>query len=119
MSTNGNSFVTRSKEPNKFLVGKLEDGISEKQLPTNRDVLKYILYKKYENLQKTKKSPSLYQIVSCPLKTGLQEASCDSLGGCVGPSMLPSNVGEKCGVMSVKLPWVKAWLPIISDYSIR
>ena len=122
MSLNTDNFVTRKTSfllENKFLLGKIGDGISERQLPTHRDVLKYILYKKHSYLQISKQYPQLYSIVCCPLKTGLKEASCDSPGGCVGSSMCPSNVVEKCGVMSVKLPWVKAWLPIISDFGIR
>ena len=68
MTENSEKLLTRSvaaKESelkirvDKFLVGELEDEISDKQLPTNREVLKYLLYRKYNQMQQSNKKPSL------------------------------------------------------------
>ena len=41
----------------KFLVGQFCDNVPESQLPTGRDVLKFLYHKKYEESSKSKQIP--------------------------------------------------------------
>ena len=104
------NYESRSST-HRFLVGQIEDQIPNNKLPTNRDVIKYLFYKKHAAQQKLKKTPSVTQLICCPLDSN-KIAQCDQEHGCQG-------VGENCVVKSVKEAWQLAGIPVIQDYSIR
>ena len=105
------AYIKRS-DTQRFLVGHISDTFPDKDLPTRRDVLKYLLHKKHRYQTEHKgKSPPLKELVCCPLKSKSNDAKCDEEGGC-----LPA---DRCVVRGVKEAWVKAGLPTVTDVCIR
>lgn len=95
----------------RFIVGKVEDHIPDSVLPTNRDILKYLLYRKQEKLKTSKKSPPLMPILSCKLSPKL-EALCSREDGCL-------STEDRCIVGSLKEIWRKAGISTMADNSIQ
>ena len=91
----------------KFLVGQIKDHIPTNQLPTNRDVLKYLFFKKNEALKETKWSPELKVLISCTIVTHEAGALCSAEGGC--------HSGYPCVVKAIKEPWRLAGIQSSQD----
>ena len=104
------NYESRSST-HRFLVGQIEGSIPNNKLPTCRDVIKYLFYKKHTAQQKSKKTPAVTRLICCPLDSS-NIAQCDQESGCQGG-------GENCVVKSVKEAWHLAGIPVISDFSIR
>ena len=93
----------------RFLVGQVDGNLQTSQLPTNREVLKYLFYKKHNEESKTKKKPSLSDIVCCPLNKE-KISKCEETASC-DPDL-------PCVVRKIKEPWTKAGIKTIKDHSI-
>ena len=102
-------YESRSSKE-KYLVGQIRDNISELQLATNRDVLKYLFFKKHEAYKVSKKNPCLKDLISCPTNK-LYAANCGGEGGC--------QDGGWCVVRAVKQAWKNAGIQVIQDRYIR
>ena len=75
------AYVKRS-DTDRYLVGQISDTFPEKDLPTRRDVLKYLLHKKHKDQsENNNKGPPLKELVCCPLKSKSVDAKCDEEGG--------------------------------------
>ena len=95
----------------KFLVGQFCDNVPESQLPTGRDVLKFLYHKKYEESLKSRQTPSTSDIISCTLDRKTHTSKCDENESCTEES--------PCVVRAIKKPWMKAGFPTIQDRSIK
>ena len=94
----------------KFIVGQFRDKIPQDKLPTEKDVLKYLFYQKYEE-SKSKKIPEKQDVVCCLLDRETHQAKCESTILCTADS--------PCVVRAVKDPWIKAGFPVIQDRQIK
>ena len=103
-----NSTESTSKH-DRFLVGPISDKLPPHQLSTNRDILKYLFYKKQKASEKTKWKPSKMGLISCPLKN--QAADCEGTNSCTEE--------DPCLVRAAKQAWDLAGFPVMSDNSIR
>ena len=66
----------------KFLVGNFCDKVPDSQLPTGRDVLKYLYHKTHEASLKSRKSPSTSEIVACHLDRKIHASMCAENASC-------------------------------------
>ena len=101
--------MSRSKTQ-KFIVGQFRDEIPQDKLPTERDVLKFLFHKQHEESLKSKKSPSIQALICCPLEGKSHQVKCESNDLCTEES--------PCVVRAVKVPWLRAGFPVVSDRSI-
>ena len=104
------NYESRSSS-HRFLVGNIEDHIPDHMLPTNRDILKYLLYKKHDRSKHAKFSSALKPLVSCKLNSN-KESVCGGAGGCL-------SSGDKCVVRAVKEVWEKAGIITMGVESIQ
>ena len=94
-----------------FLIGQPSPDFPEGVLPTYKDVLKDVLWRK----AKLGTSLSTKNAVSCPLKSGTNSCICQEPGGCM------AREGDKlnyCTVRKVRLKWQQAGIETISEKSI-
>ena len=117
------SFANMAKkmmrsETDIFLVGQPSADIPAAKLHLNREVLKYLLHLK--SLPNLKGKP-LKEVVSCRQDRGSSDMICRKPGGggCCDPDGEEGDVKVHCVVYKVKMIWVKAGIPIISDKYIR
>ena len=94
--------IKTSRDTYKFLIGAISDKLPDNQLPTGRDVLRFLFHKK-SVAGVNKQKPKLNPLVCCPMKSGLKEANCDSCD---------------CMVRAVKIAWKKAGFETMSDFAI-
>ena len=95
------SYESRSSTE-RFLVGQIRDKIPDIQLPTNRDVLKFLYYKKH-----ALKNKSPEQDICCKINSQ-NVADCLSETGCSGKE-------SPCVVRAVKLVWDKSGIKTFED----
>ena len=110
--------VKRRSETEIFLVGQPSPDIPAGTLPLNREVLQYLLHCK--SLPKLK-GKTLNEVVSCPQGKGSSDVICKKPGGggCCDPDRDDGDDQVVCVVNKVKMMWIKAGIPIISDKAIR
>lgn len=107
--------VKRRSETDIFLLGQLSEDVPAGTLPLNREALQYLLFcKSIPSLQGKK----LNELVCCPQERGSSDVICSKPGGggCCDPD---GDVRVECVVRKIKMKWIKAGIPIISDKAIR
>ena len=95
----------------KFLVGQFSDKLPGSQLPTEKDVLKFLFHKKHEESLKNKKTPSKQDLVACPLDRKTHTTNCEDNETCT--EEVP------CVVRAIKKHWINAGFPTIQDRYIK
>ena len=101
--------MTLISSTEKFLIGHVSEEIPDKKLPTGRDVLKYLHFRKCKEKKKNNFDPQR-EILICCKWNGKGSASCGENESCSE---------QFCTVRAVKVPWEKAGFPVISDKGIR
>ena len=102
------TFNSRSST-NIYLVGQMKEDITDIKLPTNRDILQYLIYKQSKPKETSKKKPALKCVICCPFKSGTNQANCER------------DCDEECPcvVRAVKKSWGKAGFLTVADLQIR
>ena len=95
----------------KYLVGQPESEFPFGHLPTHKDVIREVLFKRD---QSSSHNTPLATLVSCKMQTGTESNTsvCHELDGCAG------NL-SKCTLYKVKLMWSQAGIKTIADKFIR
>ena len=94
----------------KFLVGQFRDFIPDNQLPTEKDVLKFLFHKKHAEYLKSEKHPQQDKLISCPIDHNFS-SKCSVNDECTEEN--------SCVVRELKKSWARAGFPVIEDRSIR
>ena len=103
--------IQTRRERELFLLGSARPSMKcGGKLPLKLDALCYL---KHRQSNEAKKNKPIGEVICCNIVWGTHTASCNQPGGCI------EEASDMCVVAAVKENWIKAELPIVSDFTIK